>query len=727
VEPNTKLFPAVFIQPTNQNMAQLELGKLKNIMPISAAMFRSERKNPVPQCPPRLDVQMLTPVIWSRMPNNFLKPEVGKMTERLGWMVECVEPLIMMALHIPEENRCIDILELSERLDLMKFHYHTLMLYCAVCALGNNRVAHALCSHVDESQLFYATENTYLPGPLRSGYYDLLISIHLESAKRARLGTNREFIIPMTEETLSIKLYPDVKKAHSLPGVGLTTCLRPKLHFSSVNFVGTNPDIYTLSPVFPLQELKTRAISMLTEAVLDGSQAMRDPVGGSVEFHFVPILKLISTLLIMGIFNDEDTKHILKMIDPNVFSGKEEEEEEGEKTEEGEAVEGESEEQKEEETEEAADAELEDEGVGDEEEEELKELERGELEGEEAKPKEEGEEGGHKEAKGGKVDGEKAEEEKEEEAVELEAKVQEDGPEEGLLQMKLPESVKLQMCTLLQYFCDCELRHRVETIVAYSDNFVQDVQKNQRVRYNQLMRAFTMTAAETARRTREFRSPPQDQVILLTNFKHGPEDEECPVPEEVRETLANFHNDILLHCGIHIEHEAEEEEVDTSLRGRLISLVEKVKTFRKREEEEKPEVEEDPKPSTLQELISHTMIHWAQESFIQNPELVRLMFSLLHRQYDGLGELIRALPKAYAINAVSVQDTMDLLECLGQIRSLLIVQMGPEEERLMIQSIGNIMNNKVFYQHPNLMRALGMHETVMEVMVNVLGGGGDSK
>ena len=33
------------------------------------------------------------------------------------------------------------------------------------------------------------------------------------------------------------------------------------------------------------------------------------------------------------------------------------------------------------------------------------------------------------------------------------------------------------------------------------------------------------------------------------------------------------------------------------------------------------------------------------------------------------------------------------------------------------------MNNKVFYQHPNLMRALGMHETVMEVMVNVLGEG----
>lgn len=168
--------------------------------------------------------------------------------------------------------RCIDILELSERQDLMKFHYHTLMLYCAVCALGNNRVAHALCSHVDESQLFYAIENTYLPGPLRSGYYDLLISIHLESAKRARLGTNKEFIVPMTEDTLSIHLYPDAKKAHSLPGVGLTTCLRPKLHFSSINFVGTDPDLYTLSPIFPLQvrEKKQVALERLN-GILDAS------------------------------------------------------------------------------------------------------------------------------------------------------------------------------------------------------------------------------------------------------------------------------------------------------------------------------------------------------------------------------------------------------------------------------------------------------------------------
>lgn len=188
------------------------------------------------------------------------------------------------------------------------------------------------------------------------------------------------------------------------------------------------------------QDLKTRAISMLTEAVLDGSQAMRDPVGGSVEFHFVPILKLINTLLIMGIFNDDDTKHILKMIDPNVFSGKDEEEE-TEKPTEGGAAEGEGDDTKEEESEEAA--ELEDEGLGDEkEEEELKNLKGDDME-DEAEPKEQEEEEG--EAKTGKVDGEKMEEEKEAEVVEADLKDEEEGLEEGLLQMKLPESVKLQV------------------------------------------------------------------------------------------------------------------------------------------------------------------------------------------------------------------------------------------------------------------------------------------
>lgn len=93
-------------------------------------------------------------------------------------------------------------------------------------------------------------------------------------------------------------------------------------------------------------------------------------------------------------------------------------------------------------------------------------------------------------------------------------------------------------------------------------------------------------------------------------------------------------------------------------------------------------------PANLKELISQTITTWAQDSHIQDPELVRVMFSLLRRQYDGIGELLRAMKKSYTISAASVQDAINLLASLGQIRSLLSVRMGKEEEKLMIDGLG---------------------------------------
>ncbi|XP_028826293.1 ryanodine receptor 2 isoform X5 [Denticeps clupeoides] len=664
VEPSTKLFPAVFAQATSPNVFQFELGRIKNVMPLSAGLFKSERKNPTPQCPPRLHVQFLTPVLWSRVPNHFPRVDVSRGNERHGWQMQCREPLQFMALHIPEENRSVDILELTEQRELLKFHYHTLRLYSAVCALGNNRVAHALCSHVDEAQLLYAIENKYMPGLQRTGYYDLLIDIHLSSYATARLMMNNEYIVPMTEETKSITLFPDEKKKHGLPGIGLSTSLRPRMRFSSPCFViagggdrTAGGDCFQYSPEFPLEILKTKTMEMLTEAVREGSLHVRDPVGGSTEFLFVPLIKLFYTLLIMGVFHNGDLRAILRLIEPRVFS------------EEGEA------------TRSHATTPVRDESKTE----------------------------GLSKKIGLGLFGVKEEEERPGKVL-----------KEGLLQMKLPEPVKLQMCHLLQYLCDCQVRHRIEAVVAFSDDFVANLQDNQRFRYNEVMQALNMSAALTARKTKEFRSPPQEQINMLLNFKD--EKQDCPCPEEIREQLLDFHEDLMTHCGIEIDDDKSgEADGDFTIRGRLLSLVEKV-AYLKKKMADLPKKKKSKKPSTLQQLISETMVRWAQESVIEDPELVRAMFVLLHRQYDGIGGQVRALPKTYTINTVSVEDTINLLASLGQIRSLLSVRMGREEEKLMIHGLGDIMNNKVFYQHPNLMRALGMHETVMEVMVNVLGG-----
>ncbi|KAL1257353.1 hypothetical protein QQF64_010597, partial [Cirrhinus molitorella] len=516
VEPSTKLFPAVFVRPTSSSLFQFELAKIKNAMPISSAIFKSEHKNPVPQCPPRLDVQSINSVLWSRMPNTFLKVETARVSERHGWMVQCVEPLQMLAVHIPEENRCVDIMELSEQEELRKFQYHTLKLYCALCAHGNTRVAHALCSHLDQSQLLYTIDNQYLSGMLREGFYDVLISVHLETARAARRMMNNEFIVPITAETRSIRLFPDASKRHRPPGVGLSTSLKPRLHFGPPCFICTKREQHLFSPEIPLDVLKEKAISMLTEAVQGGGDHIRDPVGGSVEFQFVPILRLIGTLLTMGVLTSRDVHKILLLIEPDVF---------GERREDGPrdatAKEG--------------------------------------LTGAEEKAVEAGEE----------------------EAGDGKALVK------GLLEKKLPESVKRQMCELLHYFCDCELRHRIEAIVSFSDGFVSKLQFNQKFRYNELMLALNMSAAVTAKKTKEFRSPPQEQINMLLNFNMG---EDCPCPADIQEELYDFHSELRLHCGIPVEE--DEEDQDSSIKARLLALVYKIKGQPQKSEREPTEKEQ---------------------------------------------------------------------------------------------------------------------------------------
>jgi len=53
-------------------------------------------------------------------------------------------------------------------------------------------------------------------------------------------------------------------------------------------------------------------------------------------------------------------------------------------------------------------------------------------------------------------------------------------------------------------------------------------------------------------------------------------------------------------------------------------------------------------------------------------------------------QLIRALDKAYVISVNSVEDIKNLYRSLGLVRSLLMVQVGPDEEELLKQSIWSV-------------------------------------
>ena len=141
------------------------------------------------QCPPRLRVLTLHPNHWSRVPSQALRVHELKMSDVRGWSMLCDDPVSILAVHIPEEDRCIDILELIENEDLLqyvtfflsrvaftiwtlfqtfleqifefssRFHAHTLTLYCSISSHSNYRVAHALVKHVDQKQLLFALQN----------------------------------------------------------------------------------------------------------------------------------------------------------------------------------------------------------------------------------------------------------------------------------------------------------------------------------------------------------------------------------------------------------------------------------------------------------------------------------------------------------------------------------------------------------------------------------------
>ncbi|KAM4729154.1 ryanodine receptor 2-like [Anableps anableps] len=657
LEAGTKLFPAVFVKPTTRNMFQFELESIKNAMPLSSGLLRSQRRNPSPQCPPRFQVQYLKPVTWTRVPDSGLKVFVDWPDEHHGWRVQCCDPQQVMTLQIPDENRCVDILELSELDDLLTFHQNILLLYCSLCALGNTRVCHALCSHIDQSQIIYAIQNPHLPGPLRLAYYQLFIQVYLSNHTTACLMMNHEYIIPMTDQTGEASFYlspANGQTPEGIPGTCSSTCLKPQMRFSSPCFVrgdgteveGVSEIVCTDSPEIPLDTLKNLTVDMLTAGVVAVGQAVRDPAGGSVELLLVPLLRVLYNLLVMGVFGDEDLAKVLWVIEPSIFSKN------------------------------------------------VKTVE-----------------GNQKETKDGKQRGKRM---NTNEDVTI---------KQGLLQMKLPEAVQLELCHLLSYLCDCQVRHRVEAVTAFSGTFVHQLQENQRLRYTQVMQALNMSAALTARKTKEFRLPPQEQINLLLSFREDEQQENSPCPVELQQLLQDFHHLLNTHCGTETVPDSEEkDDTKMSLKDWLFNRAARTVGLKK-----KSTAVEKYKSSglkSLRRLISETMVWWAQEREIEDPELVRAIFTLLYRQYQGLeGQMEGSLSKAYTISQSSVEDTMALLSSLGQIRSLLSVRMGKEEEKLMIRRLGDIMNNKVFYQHPNLMRALGMHETVMEVMVNVLGEG----
>nr|BAA04212.1 ryanodine receptor homologue [Drosophila melanogaster] len=626
MEPDTKLFPAIFVEATSKEILQIELGRTPTTLPLSAAVLPTSDKHINPQSPPRLKVQCLRPHQWARVPNTALQVHALKLSDVRGWSMLCEDPVSMLALHIPEEDRCIDILELIEMDKLLSFHAHSLTLYAALCYQSNYRAAHALCQHVDQKQLLYAIRSEYMSGPLRQGFYDLLIALHLESHATTMEVCKNEYITPLGAELK--ELYSDEEMQHSLRSL-VTESVRPQLRMTEIT--EPIPDIDQLySPKFPLEVVRQFVMEALKDAVEINQVHNRDPIGWTNENLFLPLIKLTDRLLLVGVLTDEDVQRLLVMIDPETWD----------------------------------------------------------------------------------------------QAFEREGK---DEHRKGLLTMKMAEGAKLQMCYLLHHLYDTQLRHRVESIIAFSHDFVGDLQTDQLRRYIEIKQS-DLPSAVAAKKTKEFRCPPREQMNQILCFKNlEPDDQDnCTCGLELRGRLGDFHDSLMQKVSLNALQEPDGvegtaiEEVKTGPITKIYNFINTVKEL-----EEGPKEVEEPEKKTPEEVfrkvLIKTIVSWAEESQIENPKLVREMFSLLLRQYDTVGELVRALEKTYVINTRARDDVAEMWVGLSQIRALLPVQMSQEEEELMRKRLWKLVNNATFFQHPDLIRILRVHENVMAVMMNTIG------
>lgn len=297
----------------------------------------------------------------------------------------------------------------------------------------------------------------------------------------------------------------------------------------------------------------------------------------------------------------------------------------------------------------------------------------------------------------------------------------------GLLTMKMAEGAKLQMCYLLHHLSDNQLRHRVESIISFSHDFVGDLQTDQLRRYIEIKQS-DLPSAIAAKKTREFRCPPREQMNAILSFKDlEPDDiENCPCGIELKDSFIEFHDQLLGKVSLTALQEPVDLDSDAankkpSALTKFYNFINAVKDADENAEENAGEPEKKTPEEIFRKVLIKTIVGWAEESQIENPKLVREMFGLLVRQYDTIGELIRALEKTYVINSKTKDDVAAMWIGLSQIRALLPVQMSQEEEELMRTRLWKLVNNHTFFQHPDLIRILRVHENVMAVMMNTLG------
>ena len=118
-------------------------------------------------------------------------------------------PSLLVYITLPQEDKVMDILEVSEKHDLMTFHIRTLETYAAVCSHSNLELAKAIGQHIDCRQLLECIRTPGMRWELKAAYLKLVMYLHLQHEVQTRLLMRGEFILPLAKCTKSVSPIPN--------------------------------------------------------------------------------------------------------------------------------------------------------------------------------------------------------------------------------------------------------------------------------------------------------------------------------------------------------------------------------------------------------------------------------------------------------------------------------------------------------------------------------------
>ena len=275
----------------------------------------------------------------------------------------------------------------------------------------------------------------------------------------------------------------------------------------------------------------------------------------------------------------------------------------------------------------------------------------------------------------------------------------------GLLNIEnLEDKVKFEICVILDYICDRQLREKIKDLVLFSGDMACDLGRDQETKHWEVEKQLKNNPSLAMQKTKQFRLKPslqvQELLEITADFKPGSEsDENNPLQQKVQ----SYHNELLLSFDIELDDKKE-----------------KLNAFLKRHPSKEGR---HTQLQALNSIIKETLRDWVNTK-ITDPMLVCAVFNLLHRQFHEQEEFANALKNTYILpsskNSQSYINPNDILRALGHLRSLMVVRIDRSEQDSLKRYLNILSDPKLVFHHPELLCSLRIHETVLDVMKHLL-------